>query len=325
MAHRLRFACFAIALTLLSWPVLAMPDSAAAVTVSSSKVDHLRAADLAISLSSTDPTCTAILLIDGKAVGVRPALPGQRLDFGFFSLPLGTHTAAALLRSREGVVRSPATAVRIWAQPTAATLVSPVPGSYAAKYVAGAVKTGLHTTAVDVFVNGRFIRNVAVKENALVQIGTLTLDAGLNTVDLVARNPTSYTKSSFKVTRLDYPWPTCIIIDKSDFRLYWVRNGVLVKTYPIAIGKPGTPTPVGIWKVGMKHITSWGSVYGPRKLRLYRKTSSGFVYTAYAIHGTNEEWVIGTMASHGCIRMYNRDVLELYPQVPIGTMVQTRQ
>ena len=32
---------------------------------------------------------------------------------------------------------------------------------------------------------------------------------------------------------------------------------------------------------------------------------------------------IGTMASHGCIRMYNRDVLELWPQVPIGTYVVT--
>lgn len=278
-----------------------------------------------MSMASTDPTCTAVLLIDGNAVGVRPAVPGQRLDFGSFSLPIGSHTAAALLRSRDGTVRSPAIPIRIWAQPTAASLVSPAPDSYNARYVAGTIKTGLHTTSVQVFVNGRFIRTVAVTENALNQIGTLTLDAGLNTIQIVAMNPTSYTKSSFQVTRLDFPWPTCIIIDKSDFKLYWVRNGVLVKTYPIAIGKPGTATPVGIWKVGMKHITSWGSVYGPRKLRLYRQTSSGFVYTAYAVHGTNQEWVIGTMASHGCIRMYNKDVLELYPQVPIGTMVQTRQ
>jgi lipoprotein-anchoring transpeptidase ErfK/SrfK len=50
-----------------------------------------------------------------------------------------------------------------------------------------------------------------------------------------------------------------------------------------------------------------------------------YVFTAYAIHGTNQEWVIGTQASHGCIRMYNRDVRELFPQVPLGTMVITRE
>jgi lipoprotein-anchoring transpeptidase ErfK/SrfK len=299
--------------------------SASAVTVTSPRTDHLRAAPLAVNLSSADPTSTVVLMIDGRAVGVRPALPGQRLDFGTFGLPIGPHTAAALLRSRTGVIRSASLPIRIWAQPFAASLVTPAPGSYVGRYVNATVRTGLHTTAVQVYVNGRFVRTVAVRENSLQSIGSLTLDAGVNTIQLVATNPSSYTRSSFTITRLDYPWPTCIIIDKSDFKLYWVRDGVLVKTYPIAIGKAGTPTPVGIWKVGMKHITSWGSVYGPRKLRLYRKTASGFVYTAYAIHGTNQEWVIGTMASHGCIRMYNRDVLELYPQVAIGTMVQTRQ
>lgn len=48
-----------------------------------------------------------------------------------------------------------------------------------------------------------------------------------------------------------------------------------------------------------------------------RHNPSRFVY----IHGTNEEGLIGTKQSHGCIRMRNKDVAELYNQVSIGTVV----
>ena len=39
------------------------------------------------------------------------------------------------------------------------------------------------------------------------------------------------------------------------------------------------------------------------------------------IHGTAEEWSIGTRASHGCIRMRVADVIALYRRVPVGTPV----
>ena len=39
------------------------------------------------------------------------------------------------------------------------------------------------------------------------------------------------------------------------------------------------------------------------------------------IHGTSEEGLIGSPASHGCIRMKNTDVLELYNKIAIGTKV----
>ena len=43
--------------------------------------------------------------------------------------------------------------------------------------------------------------------------------------------------------------------------------------------------------------------------------------TDYAIHGTNEPSKIGHFVSHGCIRMYNEDVMELFAHVPLGTPV----
>jgi lipoprotein-anchoring transpeptidase ErfK/SrfK len=43
--------------------------------------------------------------------------------------------------------------------------------------------------------------------------------------------------------------------------------------------------------------------------------------SAYRIHGTDAPWTIGTAVSKGCIRMYNRDVLDLYPRVSLGARV----
>ncbi len=121
---------------------------------------------------------------------------------------------------------------------------------------------------------------------------------------------------------LGYPWRNYIVIDKSEFRLYLVKNGVVERTFPVAHGKLGWATPVAVWRVGAKYYT--GGVSGPRKMRLFRQRGSRYVFTAYGIHGTNEPWVIGTRASHGCIRLYNDDVLDLFPRVPMGTMVVTR-
>lgn len=42
----------------------------------------------------------------------------------------------------------------------------------------------------------------------------------------------------------------------------------------------------------------------------------------YGIHGTNKPWSIGQFASHGCIRMRNKDVEELFEWVPVGTPVR---
>jgi lipoprotein-anchoring transpeptidase ErfK/SrfK len=41
----------------------------------------------------------------------------------------------------------------------------------------------------------------------------------------------------------------------------------------------------------------------------------------YAIHGTNNPASVGGFVSHGCIRMYNADVLDLYARAPVGTDV----
>ena len=40
-----------------------------------------------------------------------------------------------------------------------------------------------------------------------------------------------------------------------------------------------------------------------------------------AIHGTNEDYLIGKAVSHGCVRMHNRHILEVSKLVPAGSPV----
>jgi hypothetical protein len=90
--------------------------------------------------------------------------------------------------------------------------------------------------------------------------------------------------------------------------------GKKLKTYPIAVGNPSTPTPVGDYKIIFKG-KNWGPSFGPRWIGL--NVPWGF----YGIHGTNRPDSIGSHQSHGCIRMRNRDVIELFDHVPVGTIV----
>ncbi len=185
---------------------------------------------------------------------------------------------------------------------------SPTAGEPRAVWAASALKNKTHTLTIKSLGGSRSGGGAATEVDAF-QVGGSAV---------YAPRPTPF----------KYPWRTYIVIDKSSYKLYWVKDKVLVKVYPIAHGKSGWATPERVWRIDAKYHTSPGSVYGPRKMRMFKRvaTSRGnrYVFTAYAIHGTNQEWVIGTRASHGCIRMYNKDVRELFPQVPKGTMVVTR-
>lgn len=150
------------------------------------------------------------------------------------------------------------------------------------------------------------------------------------TVFAVSMDAKSVPSPTYHVRRthgFPYPYSTMIVVDKSDFRLYWIRDGLLVKSYKVSVGKPSTPTPAATWKILHKeYMSDLRLGFGPARMRLYRSDGrGGFYRTGYLIHGQSSPWTVGTMESAGCIRMYNDEVLELYPQVPLGTMVITRE
>lgn len=107
-----------------------------------------------------------------------------------------------------------------------------------------------------------------------------------------------------------------ILVDMTELRLYLYNQEIakIIKTYPIAGGKPETPSPIGTWKIISKS-SDWGGGFGTRWMAL------NIPWGKYGIHGTNKPLTIGGPDSQGCIRMFNNDVEDLYKRVKVETIV----
>lgn len=105
-----------------------------------------------------------------------------------------------------------------------------------------------------------------------------------------------------------------LVIDAFKRRLLVFNNDEVYAQFPIAIGKYNSPSPLGNWKVISKAHKE-NTMLGTRWLGL------NVPWGVYGIHGTNKPWTIGSMASHGCFRMFNNDVEIIYPWVKWGTPV----
>lgn len=106
-----------------------------------------------------------------------------------------------------------------------------------------------------------------------------------------------------------------ITINVNKHTLTLFQNGKAIKGYSVAVGKPSTPTPRGTFKIVNRAVNP-GGPFGVRWLGLSAP------YGNYGIHGTNNPSSIGKSISNGCIRMYNKDVLELSNLAQIGTIVR---
>ncbi|HHV16881.1 MAG TPA: L,D-transpeptidase family protein [Gelria sp.] len=104
-----------------------------------------------------------------------------------------------------------------------------------------------------------------------------------------------------------------ILINLNRRRLTFTVDGSST-TYPVAVGKPSTPSPIGNWVIVQKSVDP-GGPFGARWMRL------SVPWGSYGIHGTNNPASIGRAVSHGCIRMYNQDVIKIYDLTPLGTPV----
>ncbi len=106
-----------------------------------------------------------------------------------------------------------------------------------------------------------------------------------------------------------------ILIVKSQRQLTLFDGNSPFRQYPVAIGKPSTPTPLGNYAIATK-IMNPGGVLGTRWM--------GLNYDAYGVHGTNAPWLIGQMVSNGCVRMHNAHAEELFSLVNVGTPIYIR-
>lgn len=107
-----------------------------------------------------------------------------------------------------------------------------------------------------------------------------------------------------------------IIVDLSDRMLYLLDANIVVRGFPVGIGKMLTETPTGQYTI-INKAPNPGGPFGAFWMGLSRPH--------YGIHGTNDPSSIGHEVSHGCIRMHNSDVLQLASLVTIGTLVTIRE
>lgn len=134
-----------------------------------------------------------------------------------------------------------------------------------------------------------------------------------------------------------------IAVVRDDFRLrLWRRPPLrssydLLKQYKVAVGRLGYETPAGLYEISGKSLdpdwempdSDWvapelrgkivpgGSPDNPLKGAFLALGDAKGV----GIHGTAATESLGTPASHGCIRMYEKSARELYRLVPVGTPV----
>jgi lipoprotein-anchoring transpeptidase ErfK/SrfK len=117
-----------------------------------------------------------------------------------------------------------------------------------------------------------------------------------------------------------------IVVSLEDRRLALVEDGAVKRVYRVAVGRDTTPSPTGTFTIvrrvenptyyheGQVVPPGPGNPVGTRWMGLDRK--------GYGIHGTNAPHSIGKAASHGCIRMRQADLEELFAEVRSGDQVE---
>lgn len=125
----------------------------------------------------------------------------------------------------------------------------------------------------------------------------------------------------------DDPEDFLIIINPHYNSLDIYYQGTILRDLDCATGKASTPTPQGKFTIMNKFVNPAykgklsGSKDNPLGLRWMGLSVPGTSGGTYGIHGTNQEDSIGTNASHGCVRMHNAEVEEIFEFMPVGTTV----
>src|SRR5271166_3457780 len=119
-----------------------------------------------------------------------------------------------------------------------------------------------------------------------------------------------------------------VLVSIADRRLAVLEEGKVLAYFPVAVGAAVSPSPTGDFEIvnrvanpayyndGATMTASADSPVGTRWIGLNLK--------GYGIHGTNAPRSIGRAASHGCIRLRNRDVERLYEMLRVGDVVEIR-
>ena len=185
---------------------------------------------------------------------------------------------------------------------------------------------------------GGRLRRVRERPGVTVRVDALARAIGVELLrpesNHVVAAPVTKTPAKLTLAELPRRYRYLIVVDRDRFKLAFYRRLRFEKSYRIAVGQVGLETPAGLYKIRAKAVNPpwqvpnkpWagdlagqtippGSPDNPIKARWLE------FHDGAGIHGTDEVSSLGRRASHGCIRMRIREVIELYRRVPVRTPV----
>jgi lipoprotein-anchoring transpeptidase ErfK/SrfK len=138
-----------------------------------------------------------------------------------------------------------------------------------------------------------------------------------------------------------------LVLDRKHHQLLVLNDGQMTRRFPAAVGTTGWETPAGRFRVFEKvkepvwthpvsgdlvDAESKGNPLGSRWIGFYRDCNGrsgwdGEQYldingcTVAGFHGTPYRWTVGRAVSHGCVRLYEENVQEVFDLVRVGTQV----
>ncbi|HTI33061.1 MAG TPA: L,D-transpeptidase family protein [Miltoncostaea sp.] len=126
-----------------------------------------------------------------------------------------------------------------------------------------------------------------------------------------------------------------LVVSLTQRKVRLIRNGKVIRTYPVAIGQPAYPTPTGEYEINDKQKDPvWYPPDSPWAAELSSIPAGpgnplgtrwiGTTAPAIGLHGTYADSSVGQAASHGCMRMHIKDVEALYDLVTIGMKISIR-
>jgi lipoprotein-anchoring transpeptidase ErfK/SrfK len=119
-----------------------------------------------------------------------------------------------------------------------------------------------------------------------------------------------------------------VLVSIPDRKLALIEGERVIAQFPIAVGAAASPSPTGEFQI-VNRITNptyyhAGSVIASGKNNPIGTRWVGLSQKGYGIHGTNAPRSVGHAASHGCIRLRNRDMERLFSMLRVGDVVQIR-
>jgi lipoprotein-anchoring transpeptidase ErfK/SrfK len=185
--------------------------------------------------------------------------------------------------------------------------------------------------------NGGSIQPVAGRNGKALDKGHLTgrIESALvePTSERVVRARVKTVKPDVTTDELAGKYPKILVVSKASTSVTLYERLKPVKTYQVAVGSPGYPTPSGRFAIQNKQVDpvwnvpnrEWAGELAGRSIppgpQNPLKARWMGIYNGAGFHGTADVGSIGTAASHGCVRMQIPDIIDLFDRVEVGTPV----